>query len=173
MNDQELFRIFINDLLNGESTLASNPNYRLESSFGMLQLVDNKLGVVATAKVTEQPIQVMVKRHSDCWDELRPILSAHNLFPNLRELQKPLVPFTAVPYAENLHVYELPASEIWRSWRRGKLTTVKLLIDGQWQDIQEITCSAGVVCFIFDSGINDVQVTGGTQLSWLGDASLA
>lgn len=168
MNDQELFATFIQDLLAGQTTLVSNPSFRLESSFGMLQLVDNKAGVIATGKVGEDPVKVSVKRHINCWDELRQTLGQFSFFPDTKALKSQLVPFIQIAIPEGDQLYESQASEIWRSWRRGAVKAVKVLVEGQWQTVQDITCSSGVVFFIFDTGPGEVQTTGNTQLAWLG-----
>lgn len=173
MNDQELFAAFIQDLLAGQAALVSNPSYRLESSFGMLQLVDNKSGVIATAKLGENPIKVSVKRHINCWDELRQTLGQFSFFPDVKALKSQLVPFIQISIPADDQLYESQASEIWRSWRRGAVSVVKVLVDGEWQAVQDITCSSGVVFFIFDTGPGEVQTTGNTQLAWLGQPAEA
>lgn len=171
MNDQELFTAFIQALLQGKSTLVSNPSYRVESAFGTLQLVDNKSGVIATVKLGETPLKLSIKRHIDCWEELRQTLGQFSFFPDVKALKTPLVPFIQVAIPEGDQLYESLASEVWRSWRRGAVKAVKVLVDGEWQAVQDITCSSGVVFFIFNPGPGEVQTTGNTQLAWLGQAA--
>lgn len=168
MDDQELFSVFIASALQGNSTLVSNANFRLESGFGQLQLVDNKTGIIATTKMTETPLKISVKRYCDQWEDLRQSLIQSSFFPSLETLKKPLVDFQQYAIPEECQLYDCPASDMWRSWRREAVSAVYLLVENEWRSPSDMSCSGGLVFVTFPELSQELQVTSSTPISWLG-----
>lgn len=168
MDDQELFMAFVTAAIDGKSTLLSNANLRLESAFGQLQLVDNKTGIIATTNLSEVPIKISVKRHCNQWEDLRQSLIQSSFFPLLDQLKGPLVDFQQYPIPEGCQLYDCPASDMWRSWRREAVSAVYLLVAGEWRSPSDLSCSGGVVFVTFPELSQEVQVTSSTPISWLG-----
>ncbi|XFA73327.1 hypothetical protein RYO59_001571 [Thermosynechococcaceae cyanobacterium Okahandja] len=167
MDDAELFAAFIADALKGATSLVSNANYRVESAFGTLQLVDNKAGVMATAKQQEGGLQIIVKRYSEAWEPLRQALIAASFFPDLAENKSQLVAFRAVEIPAGLQLYDCAASDMWRSWRRQAVDQVLVYTAGAWRATGEMSCSGGVVFIPIPDLNTEVQITSSTLMSWL------
>ncbi|WP_448533333.1 hypothetical protein [Parathermosynechococcus lividus] len=170
MDDAELFAAFIADALKGIPSLLSNANYRVESAFGTLQLVDNKAGVIATAKRQAgdpHDLQIIVKRYSEAWEPLRQALIAASFFPDLADNNAQLVAFRAVDMPAGWQLYDCTASDMWRSWRRQAVDQVLVYTAGTWRSVGAISCSGGVVFIPIPELNSELQITGSTLMSWL------
>ncbi|HIK35658.1 MULTISPECIES: hypothetical protein [unclassified Thermosynechococcus] len=168
MDDSELFAVFVADVVNGTESLASNPNYRIESVLGTLQLVDNKAGVIATGKSENGQPQIMVKRYCDAWESLRQALTHGSFFPDVAQNKAQLVPFTRATIPEGYQLYDCAASEMWRSWRRGAVDHVHIYTANHWRSVGEISCSGGVVFIPVPDLEKEIQMTSSSLMSWLG-----
>ncbi len=125
--------LYIADALKGDTSLLSNANYRVESAFGSLQLVDNKVGVIATAKGENRELQIIVKRYCEVGEPLRQALIAASFFPDLAETKSQLVAFRWVAIPEGMQLYDCAASDMWPSWRRRAVVQVKVYTAGVWR----------------------------------------
>ncbi|BCX11376.1 MAG: hypothetical protein KatS3mg067_0314 [Thermosynechococcus sp.] len=145
MDDNELFAVLVADVVNGTESLASNPNYRIESVLGTLQLVDNRAGVIATGKSEGGQPQIIVKHYCDAWESLRQALIQGSFFPDLAYNKAQLVPLTRAPIPKDYQLYDCAAGEMWRSWRRRTVAHVHIYTASHWRSVTEISCSGGVV----------------------------
>lgn len=168
MNDNELFAVFVADVVNGTESLASNPNYRIESVLGTLQLVDNRTGLIAIGKSEEGQPQITVKRYCDAWESLRQALIHSSFFPDLAYNKAPLVPFTRAPIPKDYQLYDCAAGEMWRCWRRRTVDHVHIYTANHWRSVGEVSCSGGVVFILLPDLEKGIEITSSSLMSWLG-----
>lgn len=81
MDDLTLIQTFVQSFIQGEAILVSNPNLRIEPTFGTIQLLAKKEGLIATAKLADKPRSVLVKQKSSHWEPIHQTMLGESYFP--------------------------------------------------------------------------------------------
>ena len=175
LDDLALIRQFVY----GETTLASNQNLRVESTFNGVQLLAKRRGLVATAKITaDQVVAVVVRQDSEYWGVLHQTLQEHGFVPVPSPGQSGTMQYLRRSVPPGYHINYTEAKLLWREWwtrnrqSRGPAMQLNLLIfvekRQQWYPIRDIICHEGTL--YIKTLVAEVILLGSDSLVWLSQA---
>lgn len=119
-SDEILIQDFIDNFLQGHTALLSNQNLRTEPLFDSVQLLSPKEGIVATAKVKDAPIKMIVRHRSSYWESLHSCLTAQSFYPMLKAPQEGCYIYRFCEAPEGYKLHCTTAKDLWRAcWGRG------------------------------------------------------
>jgi hypothetical protein len=119
-SDEALIQAFVDDFLHGHTALLSNQNLRTEPLFDSVQLLSSKEGVIATAKVKDTPIKMIVRPSSSYWDLLHNCLTTQSFYPLAKAPQEGCYFYRFCEAPEGYTLYCTTAKDLWRAcWGRG------------------------------------------------------
>jgi hypothetical protein len=120
LSDEALIQSFVDGFMQGQTNLLSNQHLRTEPLFDSTQLLSSKEGVIATAKVKDTPIRMLVRASSARWDLLYQTLTAYSFYPILKGPQEGFYLYRFCEAPENYTLYCTTAKDLWRAcWGRG------------------------------------------------------
>ncbi|WP_404789592.1 hypothetical protein [Altericista sp. CCNU0014] len=120
LSDEVLIQSFVDGFVQGQTSLLSNQQLRTEPLFDSVQLLSSKEGVIATAKVKDAPIKMLVRASSVYWDLLYQALLSYSFYPILKAPQEGFYLYRFCEAPENYTLYCTTARDLWRAcWGRG------------------------------------------------------
>ncbi len=112
IDDVALIRKFVQ----GELTLLSNHNLRVEPAFNTAQLLAKRGELLASAKLVGQIRSILVRQSSVYEDLLNRILSEHRYIPT-RVNDQGLVEYEPCPIPDGYELNYTEVRQLWKIWR--------------------------------------------------------
>ena len=98
MDDIALIQTFVQNFIQGQPILLSNPNLRTEPVADTIQLLGKTEGLIVKAMLTEKPRSALVKRSSRYWELIHQALFANSFFPNWADTGRGCLSLSTPPH---------------------------------------------------------------------------
>lgn len=171
LDDAALVAQFAQGVANGQPVLLSNPNLRVEPTFDTVQLIAKQAGVVATAKLAAEPVQVSVRRQTDYWQLINQALSSVNFAP-IGNLAADVYTYQRYKVPAGYQLHCTPSIDLWRVWWRhhkpkqiGIPLNLLIYTRENWFPVRDISCNQGTL-YIKTLG-KELVLLGTDLLIWL------
>ncbi len=174
LDDPILIERFVQALVCGQPVLLSNPNLRAEDGFETYQLLSKTEGIIATIKLTQHPITVLVNGRSPYGELVHQAMIKQEFFPTASSAREGFYNYQSQTPPPGYRLNCTKAIALWRTWwiGNGHRTDqagieLELLIShqGQWSKVQEIICTRGRLVIKILGG--EVTLIGSAMLIWL------
>ncbi len=151
MDDIALIQTFVQNFIQGQPILLSNPNLRTEPVADTIQLLGKTEGLIVKAMLTEKPRSALVKRSSRYWELIHQALFANSFFPIGQIQGEGVYRYQHRPIPTDYQMHCTNALDLWEVWSRdnnlndrpGIPMDIIMLRQGTWNPIRDIICSDG------------------------------
>ena len=173
MDDIALIQSFVQNFIQGQAILLSNPNLRTEPVADTIQLIGKTEGLIVKANLTGKPPTAVVKRNSRYWELIHQAMFANSFFPIGQIQGEGFYRYQHRPMPIDYQMHCTNALELWQVWsadkNRNQLPGIPMdiimLKQGTWNPIRDINCSNGETLEIKTLG-DQVVIAGAEVIIW-------
>lgn len=173
MDDIALIQTFVQNFIQAQAVLLSNPNLRTEPVADTIQLIGKTEGLIVKANLTGKPRSALVKRSSRYWELIHQAMFANSFFPIGQIQGEGFYRYQHRPMPTDYQMHCTNALELWQVWsgdknrnhRPGIAMDMIMLRQGTWNPIRDISCSDGKTLDIKTIG-DQVVIDGAEMIIW-------
>jgi hypothetical protein len=130
IDDSTLIQTFVDGFVEGQSIMLSNHNLRTESTFGSVQLLAKKEGLVSSANLIDTPLSAWVRKTSSYWELVHQAMLAKNFYPIVNPQKQDCYTYQHRTVPEGYEVHCTTAKELWRMcWGRNPGSSYGIPLD--------------------------------------------
>jgi PAS domain S-box-containing protein len=173
MDDITLIQTFIQNFIQGQAILLSNPNLRTEPVADTIQLLGKTEGLIVKANLNEKQRSALVKRSSRYWELIHQAMFANSFFPIGQIQGEGVYRYQHRPMPTDYQMHCTNVLELWEVWssdkdlnqRPGLSMDFIMLKQGTWNPIRDIICSDGKTLHIKTIG-DKVTIDTAEMIIW-------
>lgn len=173
LSDRELIEAFVQQSVQRQEALFSNPTMQAQRVFNSNQLTSRTEGLLLSVNLFNEALQFSVKSGSVHWAEINQALVFHHFLLKGDLDRQGFYPYQAIKVPQGYQSNCTPAVMLWRAWWRHQQQIVRagipleLLIRNRdtWYPIRNVECGRGLI-YIQTLG-NEIQLCADDLVVWL------
>jgi hypothetical protein len=173
LSNLDLARTFVQTSLRNRDVLLANPDLQAQTVCGNNQLVAKKEGLIATFKLSDTPMQFLVKTGTSCWELMNQVLAEQNFLLTGEVDKNSFYSFQHCKIPKGFRMHCTKSVMLWRAWWKYSRHAAQLGIPldlfirarNSWYPIRDLVISDGVL-YIKTLGA-EIEIHADDLITWL------